>query len=196
MSHRCQRACSQIFDSGDSIQTTFGNRAAMSREPSVDCWSWTSTTSQNSDRQASVCGSTHASFFTGSSAMTFIGSRRPVEQRPLNLPDAEAAARPRIVETLSPCAEQELPDEWPPGRRRQPIQLEQPVTAVRKEQRAIFGGQRVAELRAIGAKQIQNVIGGHGEMPCVALAGMTAIPRDRLTNDGCRPASVDDGQEK
>src|SRR5690349_7888526 len=123
--------------------------------------------------------------------MTFIGSRRPVEQRSLNLSDAEPAAGPRIVESLPPGAEQELPNGRPTRRRGEAIELEQPIAAVREEERAIFGRQRLAEPRAIGNEQVQDVIGGHGEMPRIALAGMMAIPGDRLPDDRSRPASPD-----
>src|SRR3954469_20365709 len=95
-------------------------------------------TSQKPDSDASVCSMIHASFFTGRSAMTFTALRRPVQQRALHLAQAEAAARARVVQAFAPGAKQITPDRRTLRGRREPVQLEEPVAAVREEERLIL----------------------------------------------------------
>src|SRR5260221_14574934 len=119
-------------------------------------------TSQKADRHASVCSSTHASFLIGSSAMTLTGgSRQAVHERQGDLTKAEAAACSWIVETFPPGLEQKLTHRRAILRRRQPIQLEQPVAAVRKEQCPIAFVPLRRQQGAIRPEQVQYVIGRH-----------------------------------
>src|SRR5690349_10308081 len=108
------------------------------------------TTSQKAVSEASACGSTHASFFTGSSPMIFMAGRSaPREhQREEALPPA--AARPaRIVQTIAPRAHDEAAQRRSLRRRDHAVEREQPVPAEIVEEPAVVAAQRRPKRRAV-----------------------------------------------
>src|SRR3954470_6275137 len=99
-------------------------------------------TSQNPDSDASECSMTHASFRTGIIAMIFMTPPSASGDHQRDQPLAAESRRPaRVVQSLTPGPYHAPPQRYARRRRREAIQREQPVAAVRVEQQAIGGAE-------------------------------------------------------